>query len=320
MILNIFYLLIGLFLITIGAEKFTAGASSIARNFGIPPIIIGLTIVAIGTSAPEIVVSLIAVLDGNANLAIGNAIGSNITNIALILGVTALIKPISVESSLLKKEYPIMFGVIFIGGLLSLDFKLSPIDFTILITLLIIYLSYLSYSGIRYRKSETLKLEALSCIPDKLSNKKSFFYLFFGLILLPISSKLIVLGASEIALALGFSELVIGLSIVALGTSLPELATSIASIIKKEESLAIGNILGSNIFNLLAVYSIPGLTYTHLNFIVLYRDYYLMTLLSFLAYAMSLNFKNNKGVISRFEGGLLVLIFIGYEVVLFNFN
>lgn len=317
MLINLFYLVIGLLLITWSADKFTEGASAVASNFGVPPIIVGLTIVAIGTSAPEIAVSFVATFNGNPNIAIGNALGSNIANVALVLGITALVQPILVDSGVIRREFPVMFAVIIVTGLVSLNFILSPADFVILITLLVAYLAWLTGEGMKARKQDPMIEEVLEEIPKKISSTKASLFLLIGLVLLPVSSKLLVLGASGIARMYGISELVIGLSIIAVGTSLPELAAAIASVLKKENALAVGNIIGSNIFNLLAVYSVPGLVTTQLSETTLYRDFLIMALLSVVLFFMVCGFNKKPGKITRLEGGILLTFFIGYQFSLY---
>ncbi len=307
----------GFFVLLWGADRFVMGGAATARNLGVSPMIIGLTIIGFGTSAPEILVSIFAALEGTPNLAIGNAIGSNITNIALVLGVTALVTPLRVKSQILKREYPIMFIVMLLTLVLMWDLQLTVIDGLILLIGLVVILSWMIKVGINENKQhnhtphDPLKDEYESEIPQ-LSFKLALFWLVLGFILLLISSKVLVWGAVEVAHVFGVSDLIIGLTIVALGTSLPELAATVVSALKGEHDLAIGNIIGSNIFNLLAVVGIPALiTPIHLQEVVLQRDFLTMIVLSVTFFIMSYGFKN-VGRINRFEGFLLVCAYIGY--------
>lgn len=314
-LLSIAAIVIGLGLLVWGAERFVHGASAIAKNFGVSPLIIGLTIVGIGTSAPEILISTIAAYQGNPALAVGNALGSNIANIALVLGITAIVMPLTVKSETLRREYPIMFAVMLLALVLVVDYHLGHLDGLILISGLFVMLYWMIQQG-RKQKRDPMEREFEQEIPD-ISNKNAFLWFVIGLTLLIISSRGLVWGSVNIAQAIGISDLVIGLTIVAIGTSLPELAASVMSALKKEHDIAVGNIIGSNMFNMLVVFGIPGLVAPHtLETSVLERDFPFMIGLSIALFIMAYGFKK-EGRINRFEGGLLLGGYTAYMVTLY---
>ncbi len=322
MLLNSAAILVGFALLIWSADRFVIGASGIALNFGVSPLIIGLTIVGFGTSAPEMIVSGVAAYDGTPNLAVGNAIGSNITNIALVLGITALVSPLLVDSKILKREYPVMFFIMMLVWALLWDGELSRIDGYILIFGMFALMIFITMIGIREKKqthaSDPLEEEFAEDIPRGMSTSMAFLWLFIGLAVLLISSRLLIWGAVNVAHAFQVSEMVIGLTIVAIGTSLPELAASIASALKNEHEMAIGNIIGSNMFNLLGVLGIPGImTGAILEPSVLNRDYPVMIALSVLLFIFAYGFKG-KGRLNRLEGGILLMCYIGYMVVIYQ--
>ena len=323
MLLNSAAILAGFLLLIWSADRFVIGASGIALNFGVSPLIIGLTIVGFGTSAPEMIVSGVAAYEGTPSLAVGNALGSNITNIALVLGTTALVMPLTVHSRILKREYPIMFAIMLLAWVLLWDNELGRIDGLILIAGMFILMGYITMMGLREKQhtdnsKDPLEEEFAEEIPKDMSTAMAFLWLFIGLIVLLISSRLLVWGAVNIAHEYQVSELVIGLTIVAIGTSLPELAASIASALKNEPEIAIGNIIGSNMFNLLGVLGIPGImTSTLLEPSVLNRDYPVMIGLSILLFIFAYGFKRD-GRLNRFEGGILLACYIGYMIVLYQ--
>jgi len=319
MIFSIAILLAGLIGLIWSADKFVYGAAAIARNFGLPPLIIGLTIVAMGSSAPEIMVAITASLDGAANTAIGNALGSNITNIALVLGVTVLIKPLVVHSQLLNRELPILLLVSAIAGYMLFDQVLTLTEGAILLTLFFVTIGGLCWLTLRDRNKDDKLIDgAQDEVPEGVSTVSATLWIVLGMILLPVSSHFLVEGASDIARYFGLSELVIGLTIIAIGTSLPELAACIASIKNNEHDLALGNIVGSNIFNILAVLAVPALIAPGtFDANAAGRDMYIMLGLTGLLFAMCWQIFS-KRTITRIEGAILVAIFIGYQVVLFT--
>ncbi len=308
----------GFVLLTWSADRFVVGASALAYNLSVSPLIIGLTIVSIGTSAPEILVSVVASLQGNGGLAIGNALGSNIINIALILGVTALIVPLNVHSSIVRRELPVLIGVMLLGLLLLLDGSLGRFDGIVLLSGMALMLLWMTRIGIKEKAShDPIGKEFADEIQTNLSMPRAGFWIVVGGLCLLGSSKLLVWGAVAIAHAMGISDLVIGLTIVALGTSLPELAASVMSALKNEHDIAIGNVIGSNIFNLLAVLGLPGLINPGpFDASVLTRDYPVMLGLTVLLFIMAYGFRG-PGRINRLEGALLVFAFVGYQTLLY---
>ncbi len=308
----------GFVLLVWGAERFVLGASALARNLGVSPLIIGLTIVALGTSAPEMVVSGVASWEGNPGLAFGNAIGSNITNIALVLGVTALIVPLQVHSDTLRREMPILLLIMFFGLALILDGDMNRGDGLLLLLGLAVMIYWLVGLGLRSRGTDPIVREFEHEIPQRLSTGRALLWLLLGGAILFISSRLLVWGAVNIAQALGVSDLVIGLTIIAIGTSLPELAASIMSALKEEPDLAVGNVIGSNMFNILGVMAMPGLLAPGMvSDGVLQRDYPWMVVLTLALFAMAYGFRR-PGRIARWEGGILVTTYAAYLVILYR--
>ena len=308
----------GFVLLTWSADRFVVGASALAYNLNISPLIIGLTIVSLGTSAPEILVSAVASLQGNSGLAIGNALGSNITNIALILGVTALIMPLNVHSSIVRRELPVLLGIMLLALLLLLDGTLGRLDGMLLLTGMVLMIVWMASIGIRDKTShDPMTEEFAEEVPTDMSMVKAGFWTVVGALCLLASSKILVWGAVSIAQAIGVSDLVIGLTIVALGTSLPELAASVMSALKNEHDIAIGNVIGSNIFNLLAVLGLPGLLNPGpVATAVLIRDYPVMIGLTLALFVMAYGFRG-PGRLNRIEGALLLTAFVAYQTLLY---
>ena len=305
-------LIAGLALLVWSADKFVDGAAATARYAGMPPLLIGMVIIGFGTSAPEMVVSALASMQGNPGLALGNAYGSNITNIALILGLTALISPIAVSSQVVRKEIPILLGITLLTGALLIDGHLGRGDALILGGVFIVLLGWSIWTGIKGKGDALDEDVNVEIDSEAMPLKKAIFWLIVGLVLLVGASRLLVWGAVTIAQAFGISDLVIGLTIVAVGTSLPELASSLMAIKKKEHDLALGNVLGSNLFNTLAVVGIAaGIAPLDVDPAVLSRDWSLMMGLTLLLLVMCLG-RKGQGRINRGEGGILLCIFIAY--------
>ncbi len=317
-LIDIAAILAGFALLIWSADHFVTGASAIARNLGVSPLIIGLTIVGLGTSAPEMMVAAFAAGGGNPGLAVGNAVGSNITNIALVLGVTALLIPLSVHSDILKREYPLLLlSTILATVLLAVDNKLGGIDGLIFIFTLFAIMYWLIKQTLKNRQKDPIEQEFEDEIPSHMPMKKAVIMLLAGMFILLASSKLLVWGAINIATTFGVSDLIIGLTIVAIGTSLPELAASIMSARKGEDDIALGNVIGSNLFNTLGVLGTAGLIHpAPLAEGVLTRDLPLMFILTVLLFIIAFGFRGN-GKVTRLEGGILFAIFIGYEIVLY---
>lgn len=316
MTLSLIAMITGFVMLTWGADRFVTGAAAVARNLGISPLIIGLTIVGFGTSAPEMLVSAVAAWEENPGLAIGNAIGSNITNIALILGATALIAPLDVHSSTLRREIPILLVITFAVMGLMLDGDLGRMDGGLLTVGLGVMLVCLVCLGLRDRR-DPMQSEFDAEIPSHMSMVRALFWFILGLIVLVAGSRTLVWGAVAVAQAIGISDLVIGLTIVALGTSLPELAVSVMSALKKEHDIAIGNVIGSNMFNLLGVLALPGLIAPGLFAPeVLTRDFPAMIGLTFVLAVMAYGFRGH-GRINRVEGATLLIVYISYQMLLY---
>lgn len=321
MLLSSAAILLGFIVLVWSADRFVLGASAVARNFGVSPLIIGMTILGFGTSAPEMLVSGVAAWGGNPALGVGNALGSNITNIALVLGFTAIVAPMVVHSKVLKREFPLLFLVIALAAVLMIDNDLSRVDGLILLSGVVVMLWWMIRLARQEQKitgEELLEVEYDDEIPTDMATKKAFFWLILGLVLLMASSRLLVYGAVDIATHFGVSDLIIGLTIVAIGTSLPELAATVSAALKKEHEMAIGNIIGSNLFNILAVLALPGIIMpTVLEPEVMSRDFIVMTLLTVALFLMAYGFKGKDGQINRIEGAVLLASFIGYMVMLY---
>ena len=305
-------ILAGLALLVWSADRFVDGAAATARHFGMPPLLIGMVIVGFGTSAPEMVVSALAASQGNPGIALGNAYGSNITNIALILGVTALISPIAVHSQVLRKELPLLLGLTALAAAQLWDGELSRLDAVVLLLVFALVMGWTIWAGMR-KKDDALGLEmAQELQVPTMALRPAVFWLVVGLLLLIVSSRLLVWGAVEIALAFGVSDLIIGLTIVAVGTSLPELASSIIATRKGEHDIALGNVLGSNLFNTLAVVGIAGsISPMAVAPEVLSRDVLVMAALTLLLFLFGYGFRG-AGRINRLEGLLLLCCYLGY--------
>lgn len=318
MILEACYFLIWLIVLSWGADRFVFGASVLAKNIGVSPMIIGLTIVAMGSSAPEIMVAATSSFNGNTNTAVGNALGSNITNIALVLGFTALLKPLSIASSTLKKEMPVLLLVTLLAVYFLSDFLLLKIEGIVLIILFFVVIGGLTWVSFNMEKGDLLQPETESEIPSGVPTSKAIIWLVVGMILLPLSAHYMVNSAEIIARYFGLSELVIGLTIIAIGTSLPELAACVAGVLKNEDDLVLGNIIGSNIFNILAVLAMPGLIAPGvIDENAAARDSYVMLGLTILLLIFSFNLKGSR-CINRVEGICLVSCFLGYQYLLFS--
>jgi cation:H+ antiporter len=315
MLTAIIQLVAGFLLLVWGADRLVAGASATARNLGVSPLVIGLTIIGFGTSAPELVVSAVATLKGNSGLAIGNAIGSNIANMGLVLGVTALIYPLRMESTALKREYPMLLLIMLVCFLMALNGIYGRAEGWALLAGLLLVVIWIIRIGLHRPLSDPLAEEFDAEIPRDTPTKTAVFWLVVGLIVLPISSMFLVEGAITIARYLHVSDTVIGLTVVALGTSLPELATAVTAALHKEDDLAIGNIIGSNIFNLLGVLGIAAvISPVELLPIILARDFPAMFLITGALYLMASDFRG-PGRIGRRSGSVLLIMFTGYFIL-----
>ncbi len=313
MLVNVVEVIGGLILLIWGADRFVHGAAAGARNLGVAPLMIGLTVVAFATSAPEILVSVVAALRGEPGLAFGNAIGSNIVNIGLVLGCTALLRPIQLRSATLRREMPALLAVSLLTVSLFLDNFLSRVDGFVMLTGLVIVMIWLARLGMRSTASDPLVEDFEAEIPKNVSMKMAILWLLIGLGTLLIGAELLVDGAIEIAIVLGVSEVVIGITLVALGTSLPELAVSLVSVMKNEHGLAIGNIVGSNIFNLLAVIGVAAaIQPATLAPSVLSLHTFVMVAFTLVLFAMTYDY-DGKSELSRVEGFALLAAFVAYD-------
>jgi cation:H+ antiporter len=309
-------LVVGLAVLVWSAGKFIEGAASVAKHLGMPMLLIGVLVVGFGTSAPEMVVSAMAALEGNPALALGNAIGSNIVNIALILGLTAVIAPIVVHSGIAKKELPLLLGISLLSGLLLLDGRLGMGEGLVLLAGFFGLIGWSVVAALRGKK-DTLATGVEAEIPA-MALGVSVVWLALGLVLLVASSRLLVWSAVGIAEAFGVSDLIIGLTIVAFGTSLPELAASLVAVQKKEHDLAIGNVVGSNMFNILAVVGIATVLHPMESIAseVLSRDWMVMMGLTLALFVFCYGRKGRQGRINRLEGAALLGVYVGYTLLL----
>lgn len=306
----------GLALLVWSADRFVEGSASTARHFGMPPLLIGMVIVGFGTSAPEMVVSALSAYQGNPGIALGNAYGSNITNIALILGLTALISPIAVHSQVLRKELPILTAVTALAGWQLWDGDISRFDAVVLLGVFAGLMAWTIWQGAR-KKADTLGSQMEQELEVReMPIRRAIFWLVVGLILLIVSSRILVWGAVEIAHGFGVNDLIVGLTIVAVGTSFPELASSIIAARRKEHDIALGNVLGSNLFNTLAVVGIAGIIHPlAVGPEVFSRDILVMAGLTISLFVIGYGFRG-PGRINRIEGAALLACYVGYTVYL----
>lgn len=312
-------ILAGLAILVWSADKFIDGAAAVARHFALPPLLIGVVIVGFGTSAPEMAVSVLSAMEGSPGIALGNAFGSNIANIALILGVTALISPVVVQSRILKQELPILTGITALMVALVWDLRIDAWEAWLLLAVFGVLLAWSIRAGLR-EGGDALGTETeaeLDAHPMPIG--RAWFWLAAGLVLLVGSSRLLVWGAVTVAQSLGVSDLIIGLTVVAVGTSLPELASCIAAARKNEHDLALGNVLGSNLFNTLAVVGLAGVIHPlSMEPAVLTRDMTVMMGLTVALFALGYGHRGKQGSINRWEGGLLILSFVAYTAYLLS--
>jgi len=308
----------GLALLVWSADRFVEGSAATARHVGMPPLLIGMVVVGFGTSAPEMVVSALAASQGNPGIALGNAYGSNITNIALILGLTALISPIAVHSQVLRKELPVLAAVTVLAAWQLWDGEISRLDAWVLLALFAGLMGWTIRQGLRGR-SDTLGGEMAQELEVRaMPIKRALLWLLVGLALLIVSSRILVWGAVAIAQGFGVSDLVIGLTVVAIGTSLPELASSLIATRKGEHDIALGNVIGSNLFNTLAVVGIAGAIHPMaVGAEVIHRDLAVMAALTLSLFVFGYGFRG-PGRINRFEGSALLAAYVGYTAYLIS--
>ena len=312
-------LVVGFAALAWSADRFVDGASAMARRLGVSSLLIGLSVVGIGTSLPEMLVSAIAALEGTPGLALGNALGSNVANVGLILGTTALVTPMMMRSGILHREFPLLMVVVAFTALLLADAALSRLDGLLLLAGLVGVLAWMAREARRPAGgSDVMSRELEAALPDDMPLGRAIIWVVLGLGVLLISSRALVWAAVALAGQLGVSDLVIGLTVVAVGTSLPELAAGIASVRRGQDELAVGNIVGSNIFNLLAVLGIAGVIAPFaVDGVSLARDYGIMT--AFMLAIAAVGFCLGRyGRLGRVEGGILLAGFIIYQVMLFT--
>lgn len=313
MLLPILAVLVGLVLLVWSAEKFIDGAAATSRWLGLSPLLIGILVIGFGTSAPEMMVSVLAAIDGNPGLAVGNAYGSNIANIGLILGLIALASPLAVHSGVIHKEMPILMLVMLVTGLMLLDGLIARWE---AVCLLLALAAFIVMSIIRSRNqsSDALVSEVAETLDGKqMSRGKSIMWTLVGLVLLIASSRLLVWGAVDIAQHFGVSDLIIGLTVVAIGTSLPELASAITALRRKEHDMVLGNVVGSNLFNTLAVVGLAGvIAPIETGREVLVRDWSVMSGMTLLMIIFAFSWRGRPRRINRLEGSVLLAFFTAY--------
>jgi cation:H+ antiporter len=303
-----------------GADRFVVGSAATARNLGVSPLVIGLTLVGFGTSAPELLVSAMAASTGNPGLAIGNAIGSNITNVALVIGVTVLVRPLRVHSKILRRELPLLILAMVGAYLLMLDGVLSRFDGVALLVGFFLLMGWIVRQGLREgpESEDPLIAELAEEVPEGMPMSRALAWTGVGLVVLLVSSRMLVAGAASLAAHFGVSDMVVGLTVVALGTSLPELAASVTAALKNEHDIAVGNVVGSNIFNLLGVLGLPGVIAPGpFDQAAVWRDFPAMIGVTVLLFIMARGF-GVKGRLTRWQGALLVALFIAYDTFVYT--
>lgn len=316
MLLPVIAVLAGLAVLVWSADRFVNGAANTAKHFSLPSLLIGILIIGFGTSAPELVVSVLAASQGNPGIALGNAFGSNISNIALILGITAIISPIAVTSDILRRTLPMLTLATLATAAILWNLAISRQNALFLLILFAFIMAWTirqSLKDQRRGKQDELLVEVDQEFSELMPLNRSLLWVVVGLVLLIASSRVLVWGAVSIAQSLGVSDLIIGLTIVAVGTSLPELASSIIAARKGEHDMAVGNILGSNLFNTLSVVGLAGVIHPlNIDANVLYRDVGLMLALTCVLFLFGFGFKGRQGRINRWEGGVLILTYLLY--------
>jgi cation:H+ antiporter len=317
MLIFIGTLALGLTALAIGADRFVAGAASLASSLRISPLVVGLTVVSLGTSLPELLVTSTAVLVGHSSMGLGNVLGSNISNICLVLGICALLQPLMVESKLFRLDYPALMIATVATWVMSLNRVISRLEGLVLLIGLALYLVLV----MRLANEDTKKVHASTSFKTSVpTRRKVFVQMIGGLVLLLIGSRLVVWGGVGLGQALGLSDLIIGLTIVALGTSLPELATSIAGVLKKQHSIAVGNVVGSNLINLTAIIGIPSiLKPMEVEGVVLLRDYPMVFLVSLALWPIFWSRRRGTGRVNRWEALLLLAAYLLYVPLLLFF-
>jgi len=314
MLLFVGAVVIGLGLLAWASDRFISGAAATARALGVAPILIGLTVVSFGTSAPEILVAVIAAANGIPDLAIGNVVGSNIANIGLVLGAAVAIRRLTMTSMTLRRELPVMLAATFLPLLLYIDGQLGRLDAAILLVSLGLLLYWLFLQNASAKTGGPLDAEFAVEIPPDMSLPTAAVSLVIGLITLLVGAELVVFGAEEFARTLGVSEVVIGVTVVAVGTSLPELAVAVTGARRNQPDLVIGNVIGSNIFNLLGVVGITGMIAPHeFEAEILMLHYPAMAAITLAVFVLTYNPRKHRGELGRMSGITLLLLFCAYQ-------
>ena len=319
MMLPVLAVLAGLVLLMWSAERFVDGAAATSAHLGLSPLLIGMLVIGFGTSAPELVVSVIAAYQGNPGLALGNAYGSNIANIGLILGLVALISPLAVHSSMVRRELPILGGVTLLSALLLLGGVVSRLEGGLLLLILAAFMAFSIRQGAKTTSDALSTDTEESLAQHSMTLRAGLMWTALGLVLLVVSSRLLVWGAVSIAQSFGVSDLIIGLTVVAVGTSLPELASSISALRRREHDLVLGNVVGSNLFNTLGVVGLAALIAPiEVASEVLLRDWSLMMAMTLLMSVFALGWRGRAGRINRLEGGALMAMYLVYTGFMIN--
>ena len=313
MILPALAVVVGLILLVWSAERFVGGAVATSSRLGLSPLLVGMLVIGFGTSAPELVVSALAAGQGNPGLALGNAYGSNVANIGLILGLVALISPLAVHSTVVRRELPILGAATLLSALLMWGGVIGRLEGALLLGLLAAFIGLSIVIGLRQGADPLATDTQESLAAHSMSRGAGRAWTGIGLVLLVISSRLLVWGAVEIAQGLGVSDLVIGLTVVAVGTSLPELASSISALRRREHDLVLGNVVGSNLFNTLGVVGLAAVIHPiQVGAEVLLRDWSLMAVMTLLMALFALGVRGRPGRINRLEGAVLLAIYLAY--------
>jgi cation:H+ antiporter len=308
MFMDYVFILVGMVLLYYGGEFLVNNAVTLARSWGVSTMVVGLTVVAFGTSSPELAASLAAALQGSPEIAVGNVIGSNIFNILGILGLTSIIAMIKVQSTFIAREVPILLGVTVLGLWLLSDGTLGRLEGLLFIVLLLAYIIFLYFAS---QKDTVLEAEMTEAYPSGQTTWRTYLGFFVGLVFLGLGARVLVMGAVGIARGFGVSELIIGLTVVALGTSLPEIAASVIAALKKEPDIALGNVIGSNIFNILCILGITALVSPiGVSWQAVQRDAWVMLGVTVLFVPFLITGRR----LSRLEGSVLVTLYIAYVV------
>ncbi|NOG32081.1 calcium/sodium antiporter [Halomonas sp. TBZ9] len=319
MLMPLLAVLVGLVLLIWSAEKFIDGAAATSRWLGLSPLLIGMLVIGFGTSAPEMMVSVLAAIQGSPGLAVGNAYGSNIVNIGLVLGVVALLSPLAVDSGVVRREMPVLLAVTLLTGWMLLDGWISRWEAVFLLAALVLLIT-ISIVYSRSSQDDAFVEEVSATLENQsMSRGKALMWTLVGLTLLIISSRLLVWGAVDIAVAFGVSELIIGLTVVAIGTSLPELASSISALRRKDHEMVLGNVVGSNLFNTLGVVGLAGvIAPIETGSEVLTRDWLVMVVMTVVMMVFAFSWRGRTRRINRWEGGFLLLMFVAYTLYMIS--